>query len=244
MKFKLKLEDSKLFKNAFEAVSVIVDELQIQIDTEGLRCSALDRSHITFCNLELKANLFDEFHCDEPVELNVDTLELMNVLKRIKNNDVLECSMDEGNLIFVFYGEATRRFRTRLIDIEYDCPTPPNVQVPCVVNMPSNIMREAVNDMAIYSDKLEFIVDENNFIVSAGDDFGDCECKFLHGEEINKEVKSIFGLEKIKDIMKSSKFSKTIQIGLGNDMPVKLDFILPTGEGKIGFMLAPRLSEE
>ena len=54
--------------------------MQIQTDSEGIRLDALDRGHITFVHLELKATLFDEYVCDEPEKINIDTDELMKVL--------------------------------------------------------------------------------------------------------------------------------------------------------------------
>ena len=62
--FKAELSDSNILKTSFDAISSIVDEVQLQTDSEGVRLNALDRSHITFVHLELKASLFDEFICD------------------------------------------------------------------------------------------------------------------------------------------------------------------------------------
>ena len=244
MGFKIKLCDSKIFKNAFEALSVIVDEIQIIVDEEGLRCSALDRSHITFCNLELKSDLFDEFECDSPEKINIDTMELMNVLKRIKANDILDLSLEESSLVCLFTGDAVRRFRIKLIDIEYNKPEPPEIPVSCEIMIPSNLIKDGINDVALYSDKLEFVVEKDYFIIKSNDDFGDVEVKYLHGTDVNEDAKSCFGIDKIKSILKSSKFSSQVKVGLGNDMPLLLDFTLPTGDGSLGFMLAPRLVEE
>ena len=58
--FKLELSDNKIFKDIFDTVSGIVDEVVLECDSEGMRLRCLDRSHITFVNLELKASFFDE----------------------------------------------------------------------------------------------------------------------------------------------------------------------------------------
>ena len=244
MGFKVKLVDNKIFKNAFESLSVIVDEIHINVDSEGIRCSALDRSHITFCNLELSASLFDEFTCETPEELHVDTNELMNILKRLNSNDVLCIGADEGNLILHFYGEATRRFRTRLIDGEYDSPVPPKIPVVNEIEASSTLIKDAINDVSLYSERLEFSVDEDYLIIKSGDDFGDVEIKYLHGANVSEYCKSSFSVDKVKEILKSSKFSPIIKMGLGSDIPALFEFNLPTGDGKLSFMLAPRLSEE
>ena len=56
--FKAVLSDSNVLKTSFEAISSIVDEVQMQADSDGLRLDALDRSHITFVHLELKSVLY------------------------------------------------------------------------------------------------------------------------------------------------------------------------------------------
>lgn len=53
MTFKLELHNHKIIKEAFESISRIVDEVTLICDSEGIHLSALDRSHITFCNMEL-----------------------------------------------------------------------------------------------------------------------------------------------------------------------------------------------
>ena len=42
--FKAELSDSSILKTSFDAISSIVDEVQIQTDSEGMRLDALDRS--------------------------------------------------------------------------------------------------------------------------------------------------------------------------------------------------------
>src|SRR5690606_12980881 len=109
--FKAVLSDSNILKTSFDAISSIVDEVQMQADSEGLKLDALDRSHITFVHLELKNDVFDVYSCKEPLKINVDTEELMKVLKRAKADDMVELSVDEGNMIITFEGEASRTFK-------------------------------------------------------------------------------------------------------------------------------------
>ena len=52
--FKAELSDSSILKTSFDAISSIVDEVQIQTDSEGMRLDALDRSHILLFTWNLK----------------------------------------------------------------------------------------------------------------------------------------------------------------------------------------------
>jgi len=242
--FKAVLSDSNILKTSFDAISSIVDEVQMQADSEGLRLDALDRSHITFVHLELKPGLFDEFAIDEPLKINVDTEELMKVLKRAKSDDIVELSVDEGNLIVIFEGEARRRFKIRLIDIEYEAPSPPDLEYPTEFEVPFILLKNSIQDIEIVSDKIVLTVDADKFIAEAEGEFGDAKIEYLHGEKIDVNAKSIFSLEKIKEMLKADKFSDTISLKLGNDMPLNLSLKMISDEGELSFLLAPRIESE
>ncbi|HNR25760.1 MAG TPA: proliferating cell nuclear antigen (pcna) [Methanobacteriaceae archaeon] len=242
--FKAVLSDSNILKTSFDAISSIVDEVQMQADEEGLRLDALDRSHITFVHLELKKNVFDEYQCKEPLKINVDTEELMKVLKRAKSEDMVELTTDEGNLIITFEGEARRRFKIRLIDIEYEAPSPPQLDYPTEFEIPFSLLKDSIQDIGIVSDKIALQVDEDKFKASAEGDFGDAKIEYLHGEKIQENAKSVFSLEKVKEMMKADKFSETAQIKLGNDMPLNLYLKMASDEGELSFLLAPRIESE
>ena len=237
--FKAELSDSSILKTSFDAISSIVDEVQIQTDSEGMRLDALDRSHITFVHLELKSSLFDEYICDVPEKINIDTDEFMRVLKRAKSQDRVLMSVDEGNFIITFEGDATRTFKIRLIDIEYDNPTPPQINHPT-----SFKVRFSINDIEIFSDKIALEVDEDYFIASADGEFGDASIKYLHGENIKEHEKALFSLDKIREMLKADKFSEEAEISLGTDMPLSLTLTMVTGDGKLSFLLAPRLETD
>lgn len=242
--FKAVLSDSNILKTSFDAISSIVDEVQMQADSEGLRLDALDRSHITFVHLELKNGLFDEFICDEPLKINVDTEELMKVLKRSKSDDIVELSVDEGNLIIIFEGEARRRFKIRLIDIEYEAPSPPGLEYPTEFEVPFVLLKNSIQDIEIVSDKIVLMVDADKFVAEAEGEFGDAKIEYLHGEKIDTNAKSVFSLEKIKEMLKADKFSDIIVLKLGNDMPLNLSLKMVSEEGELSFLLAPRIESE
>ncbi|BAW32005.1 MAG TPA: proliferating cell nuclear antigen (pcna) [Methanothermobacter sp.] len=242
--FKAELDDPNILRTSFDAISSIVDEVQIQVDSEGMRLDALDRSHITFVHLELKKELFDEYECDEPEKINVDTEELMKVLRRAKAGDRLIITSDDANLILTFEGEATRQFKIRLIDIEYETHKPPEIRYENELEVPFSLLKDAIADIDIFSDKITFKVDEEKFIVSSKGEFGDAMIEYYHGEKIKEPARSVYSLEKIREMLKADRFSETAIINLGNDMPLKLTLKMPNDEGELSFLLAPRLEAE
>ena len=187
--FKAELSDSNILKTSFDAISSIVDEVQIQTDSEGMRLDALDRS-------------------------------------------------------ITFEGDATRTFKIRLIDIEYDNPVPPTIEHPTNFKVRFSILKDSINDIDIFSDKIILEVDEDYFIASADGEFGDASIKYLHGENIQEHAKALFSLDKIREMLKADKFSEEAEISLGTDMPLSLTLNMVTGDGKLSFLLAPRLETD
>ena len=242
---KLELLDNKIFKEAFDSISKIVDEVVCDVDSEGFHVTAIDRSHVCFVELNLEPSVFEEFECSKPERLCIDTQEFMRVLKRAKKNDVLRLNCDEGNLIIGFIGDVDRTFKIRLIDMDYENPKAPNINVPCGVNVDSGLIKDAIGDMELFSDQVYFLIDEEYFIVNCDGEFGDASFKYLHGETgVNEKVKSSFSIGKLKDIFTASKFSDIVNINLGNNMPMIVDFELVTGDGDLKFLLAPRIEVE
>lgn len=242
--FKLILSDPSIFKTSFEAISSIVDEVQIEVDSDGLRLNAIDRSHITYVHLELKERLFDVFQCDEPIKLNVDTEELMKVLKRSKSDDVMELTVDGGSLVVTFEGAIKKTFKVKLIDLEYETPTPPSIEYPVKISIPIKTLKESIQDIEIVADRVEFNIDQDFLKLKAVGEFSDAEVEYLHGEKVPEDAKAIFAIENIKEMLKAEKFADNTYISLGDDMPLTLTLELLNEEGELTFLLAPRIEEE
>lgn len=242
--FKVQLSDNKIFKDIFDTVSSIVDEVILECDEEGMRLRCLDRSHITFVNLDLKSSFFDDYTCTTPEKISIDTDEFNKVLKRVKPKDVLGLTSEEGNFVITFIGDSTRTFRIRLIDLEYETPTPPMLDYNVQVELPTEVFTDALSDIEVFGERITIDVDEDYVSFNSMGEFGDTESKYLHGQSINEHVRSVFSLDKLKDIMKARKVNKIIDLFVGNDTPLTIKFEIGNSDGELGFLLAPRLEEE
>lgn len=237
----LELSDNSILKNCFEAICTIVDEVGIECDSDGMRLRALDRGHITFVEMDLKQELFDKYKCETPEKVNVDTGELMSVLKRCKTDDLLRINTDESNLKLIFEGDSTRQFNLRLIDMGYESPTPPSVKTPVNLKLPVNVLSDFLDDMSLFGENIEFIVDEDYLKCRSSGEFGDSIVEYLHGEQVTVALDSKFTIPKIKDMLKARKLSDEVRLGLGDNLPLFLTYIIGNNQGMLSFMLAPRL---
>ena len=241
---KFEISNNKIIRDSLETVCIIIDELCFEADSEGIRLRALDKSHISFIDMEWKSILFDTYQCSEPCSFTVDASELLKIIKRIKPDDVLSLGLDEGNLILKYNGDSTRTFKLRLIDVEYETPTPPTVEYPVTLQIPVDVFNDAIVDAELYGEKISLSVDNDYFITSADGEFGVNHNRYLHGESIGDYVKSTYSIPKIKEMLKAKGLSHEVRLGLGNDLPLTLEYHSPTNDYKLGFLLAPRIETD
>ena len=241
---KFEIANNKIIKDCLETVCLIIDELVFECDAEGIRLRALDKSHITFIDMEWVNHLFDTYECNEPTSFTVDASELLKIIKRIKSDDVLSAGLDEGNLILTYSGDSTRTFKLRLIDVEYETPVPPTVNYPVHLSIPTDVFNDALTDAELYGEKISLSVDNDYFITSADGEFGVNHNRYLHGENIGDYVKSTYSIPKIKEMLKGKSLSHEVQLGLGDNLPLTLEYHSPTNDYKLGFLLAPRIETD
>ena len=241
---KFEISNNKIIRDSLETVCIIIDELCFEADSEGIRLRALDKSHISFIDMEWKSILFDTYQCSEPCSFTVDASELLKIIKRIKPDDVLSLGLDEGNLILKYNGDSTRTFKLRLIDVEYETPVPPTVNYPVHLSIPTDVFNDAITDAELYGEKISLSCDNDYFITSADGEFGVNHNRYLHGENIGDYVKSTYSIPKIKEMLKGKGLSHEVRLGLGDDLPLTLEYHSPTNDYKLGFLLAPRIETD
>jgi len=242
--FQVELTDHKILKEAFESIAKITDEIVLECTSESIQLNALDKSHITFITMELDKTLFDTYQCDTPEKIFIDANDFMKMLKKANTSEILQLNIDETGLLITLKGDAVRKFKIQFIDFEYNSPQPPMIETPCNITIPSKLLKEYINDMSDFNDKLTFQVDENYLKILADGQIGNATIEYLHGEHISEFAQSHFSTPKLQEILSSSKFSESCKLGIGNDMPLILRMDLVTGDGYLSFLLAPRLEEE
>lgn len=258
--FKALLLETNLFKSAFKAISHIVDEIQIQVDEKGLHVSALDSSHIQFVTLDIAPDVFEEFEVDEKLFLNVDSEEFYKVLERLKKDDELqlEASAVDSNLTVIFNASqfndsAKRTFKIRLIDLEYEHPSPPELEYPNCFRVGFEEFKRTCQDISLYSGKImmEYKAEDEKLISRGDGEFGDVEIieSALSDNSENKDARSVYSLENVVDMLRADKFSDEIILKLGEDMPLSLAlnndaFDREDPLASLSFLLAPRIEAE
>jgi proliferating cell nuclear antigen len=246
--FKASLRDPKLLKHSIDAISNMVDEVGINVTAEGMTLRAMDPAHVALVDFELKKDAFDDYEVDETLVLGIDLDRLNTILKRAGADDKITLEVDSENnaLKIRLKNASTRTFNLPLIEVSEEELKVPDLEFPCIVEINSKIISEGIKDAEIVSDHVILKIDSENLYIKARGDLGNVEVKAGKDDvisfEVSQDTRSMFSLEYLKDMIKASDIAGTVKISLGDNIPVKMDFL--SNDIKLSFLLAPRIESE
>ena len=240
---KLVSYDLKTFRDVFVGVGNIIDEIIIEVDNDGVRVNGLDKAHISFVSLKIDNDWFDEFYCDEVDKICVDAGELIKVLKRGKVDDILRIEVNNNDLILIFDGESRRNFKIRLIDVTYESPMPPKLDYDVDFELSYKLLKDFIDDVNIYSDKIKLRVYNDNLYIVGDSEFGSVDGAYVLDTDFNCDISSVFAINRLNDMMKCN-LNGFVGLKLGNDMPLSLYCVNDSEDIMISFILAPSIERE
>lgn len=246
--FKAVLADPKLLKSSIDAISNMIDEAGVSVNDSGIRLRAMDPAHVALVDFELGKEVFDSFEVKGSLVLGLDLDRLNTILKRAGTNDKISLAFDQetNSLRIKFENASTRTFNQPLIEVSEEELKVPNLDFPSTVELSPSIVNEAIKDAEIISDHVTLKVDQGCLFVLAKGDLGNVEVKVSKDDAVQFESKkacqSMFSIEYLKDMVKASDVASSVRISLGDNIPVKVDFLAPNA--RLSFLLAPRIESD
>lgn len=248
---KLVLADAVSFKKSVDAISVLIDEAQFTVGSEGVFLRATDPSQISMIDFLLPKAAFKHFECPEQKKLGLDMDYLSQVMSRAKNDDSLELSIDEtgSKLLVVFSGKSRRKFEVPLIDVSASELPSPKIEFDVELKISANVLQDGLKDAALISTHIALGIDSDSFFLEAHSSKGSMknEVKANQKEYIKefnakKEARSVFPLDYLSDIVKAAPSDKELSLKLKSNAPILVSYTI--GEAFIRYFLAPRIEGE
>lgn len=243
------LSDVKILKDSIDTIAQIIDEGNFRIKPNGIELMAADRAMVAVVDFKMDAEAFDSYACDKETTAGLNMLNFLTVLKRAGSDDKLTLRLSEDRMEILLEGNSRRRFAMPLIDITAeDVPSVAQFEFPASADVEGIIISKGIDDADIVADSVIIEVDESSLKMFAEGGSSRAELKLEKGSPalLNitapQTVKSRYPLDYLKKMMKAARLATNAKIQLGNDYPLRIDF---EGErAKLGFVLAPRVSEE
>lgn len=250
--FKLKVADTKPFRDMITSISILVDEATFKLDPEGLKLRAMDPSRVAMIDFECPKTAFEEYTCTEPTKMCINITELLKLLKRSGKDETLELALDDktGKLQVKIAGKYTRNFTMPTLEAsEEEVPTP-KITFNAKIKATTDGLSQAIEDAQLVSDHVKIEADPEKVVFNASGDLMGATITLQKGSdallelEVKETQKATFSLSYLTEIIKAaSQTSDIATLEFSSDMPIKLDF-QQAKEGKLTFYLAPRIETE
>ncbi|MBU2523499.1 MAG: hypothetical protein KKE23_04405 [Nanoarchaeota archaeon] len=236
----IKLADSKAFSDAIAIMSELVTEVRIKVNKSGLSAIAVDPATVALISMRIPSSAFTQFEVEDE-EICVKLEDLKQVLRRAEAGSILIFERKENKLLIHIQNEVKRTFTLSLINLESEEKAIPVLEFTSKVEMSSDMLQKAIDDVSIVSDSCTFVTG-NTFVIEAKGDLNSCTAEFdMNRARFSGQAKSKYSLEYLQKFIKAGKLSDVVQIQYSNDYPARLDF---KGNVEMTFILAPRVEEE
>lgn len=93
--FSCKLYDGSILKKIVESIKDVVNNVNIEVNREGMSFQAMDLSHVALVTLSLKADGFQEFKAHKVHCLGIKLQNLHKILKCANANDIITLECDD-----------------------------------------------------------------------------------------------------------------------------------------------------
>lgn len=253
--FKTKTQEGTIIKNLIELIQQCIKTACLEINERGIFLVTMDAHFKTLIDFKLERENFLYYHCERPITIGINVNHLHKMLKSVKKKEsiilFISHSRPDDLAIKIEPKDTNSRSNVTYIKIqpthtlEIDLPT--GYGIPIVT--PSNNYQKMCKDMANISKtmdvifnndgKLHFICDAGHIysreVSFGGDDMDICgldeqlynDLKNGKLEENSKSFLHEYNTNTITKLVKMTGLSQTIQISIGEHLPLK--FTLKVG---------------
>lgn len=247
--FKARMADARNWKNLITAIATLVDEATFNLNEEGIRLRAMDPSHVAMVDFEWPKTVFEEYVCDEPTKLCVNVAEMLKLLRRTGGDESIELVLESGSpkLLMVLRSKYTRTFGMSTLEPSTEEVPTPKISFNVSARLTASLLRNALEDAAAVSDHIIFDASSDKLTMRAAGDVGNVVVEVEKGTEellsleTKENSKSTFSLNYLSEMVRAaSSLSDVVSLEFSTDMPVRLNFEMPS-KGTLQYYLAPRI---
>lgn len=240
-----------LLKSSVDTVSVLVDECKVRLDEDGLSIKAVDPANVGMVEMDIDADAFESYEADDEL-LGLNLVRFQDITGMANKGDTVVMELDEETRKLLIRIDGLR-YTLSLIDPDsiHQEPNVPDLDLPGNVVLPGREIRRGVKAAGMVSDHMAFGVsdEEGSFYMSAEGDTDDVRVD-LHEDEVieletgGETAQSLFSLDYLDSMAKAIPNDAQVEVEVGDDYPVKMNFDVSGGEAQVTYLLAPRIENE
>ena len=233
----LKTIQSNAIRTLIEVLKDVLNDVNILFDRSGIKIMAMDGNHVALIHMKLHAEKFEKYVCNDKINVGVSMTAWYKLMKTVNNSDIVSMFIDSENTneLGITIENADKNscttFMLKLLDVDDEILHIPDVEINCVVTMPSNDFQKMCRDMSNIAETVELTSNSDGLLFKCNGDFARQETligETTHGLIFNKKDDEIitgkFALKYINLFTKSTNLCNTIELYLKPDYPLILKY--------------------
>lgn len=234
------------FRNIFEVLKDIINDVNIYFDSKGVHIDTLDTARVSLVHVFLAAENFEEYSC--PAQVVIAGINISNTYKLLKSitpNDTLSMAINDCEFMDIMIQnddkKSSTRFRLKLLEIDEEILDVPDVPMDTITTIPSIDFQRLCRDMGNLSNEITIHRDLKNLTLSCRGDFANQSTCIECPDVVKKPVGNSYSLKYINLFTKSTGMSSNVQLIQSSDnadMPIVVRYSV-ANLGEMKFYLAP-----
>ncbi len=247
--FKATLPQAAVWKRCIDAISTLIEEGIFSVNENKIRFNSMDPARISMVDFELNSEAFENYEIDAPKNIGVNLEDMNKMLRRARAGDRLEMHLDEqtNRFVLAFQGISVTTFSIPLLDLGETKSPSPQISFMANVRMEAGVLAEALKDVGIVGDHVtlratpDFLRFESESDVESVNVRLNKQSEGVANMEVKEECHSIYIISYLQNMLKAAESTDLVEFEFGDDLPLKLT--APLEDGKISFLLAPRVED-
>lgn len=254
---KIKTVQTNAIKITFECLKNILPEVNMLINKDYIKLNATNASKTIFVFMKLDSEKFEDYELKnkkEPINIGINMINLYKPIKTIVNNDILTLLLDDKNKLKLQIENSEKdklfKYELNLIEQNNETVNLRDIDYETCVTMPSSEFQKVCKDFSsLEIENIDIISIKNKIIFQGETDVGKSSVIFGDRENgiicnnISKSdniIQGTFNLKYLELFTKCTNLCSTIQIYLGNDKPLTINFNVGS-LGQLKFVLSPKI---
>ena len=250
-----RLFHASVLKRVTDAVREVLTEATLECTPEGICMQAMDAAHISLVSMNLRADGFEHYRCEEPLSIGLNLPSLAKVLRCAGNEDVATLKVREGcDVVDVTFETQSQtrlaEFELKMMNVESESMAVPEPDPDAVVRMPAAQFQSICKDLTTIGDTVTLCVKADGLSLTTKGDIGSATVKVLPkpaGDapsaavsiEAREEVTLTFGLRYLNTFSRAALLGPHVRLGMSKNAPLMIEHAIPD-MGHLRFYLSPR----
>ena len=234
------------FRNIFEVLKDIINDVNIYFDSKGVHIDTLDTARVSLVHVFLAAENFEDYSCPTEIIAGINISNTYKLLKSITSNDTLSMAINDSEFMDIMISnedkKSSTKFRLKLLEIDEEILEVPDLAMDTITTIPSIDFQRICRDMGNLATEITIQRNNTNLTLSCAGDFANQTTSITCPDTVDKPIGNIFSLRYINLFTKATGMCSNVQIfqtSVDTEMPIVIRYSV-ANLGEIKFYLAPK----